>query len=390
MVCSQCGAEMINAKLPCPECGHMMTEQEDMDNIIKDILEEDDYTPESEEVKSEILKKEESNNPKISQIFGSGSKPSKETKKTKGLTPKPTTKPATKPITKPATKPTTKPITKPTTKPTSKPSKQPPVSTVKKQGYKGKRKLGDTVVIILRYTLAAVIVLFSMSMFFNWFTLKENAVNYGMVRTEEVKAFMTSGLEDTTPEDLDVYLKTSDVPIATFSGMDLYKFGRNATEPYMTIKGPSGIDNTSMVSLIQKYYMQAMILPMIISIISLIIVLVFRSLKGIGIVRNLTVVNLMVIGLNYLALKVPYFSMFAIKGKDVLGTTLGLKPSEISMTMEGVVAKSFDAFYPYEFYQERGFMFAMVMLGLWLLLGIILTEVKHRKDEIAIENGEIK
>ncbi len=387
MVCSQCGAEIIDVKLPCPECGHMMTEQEDMDKIIKDILEEDDYTPKFKEVNPETTKKDEINKPNIGQIFGSGSKPSKDTKVANDSA---TAKSATKPTKKSATKPTKKPATKPTKKPATKPTKKPVTSTAKKTENTERRKLGDTVVMILRYMLAAVIVLFFVSMFFNWFTLKGNAVNYGMVRTEEVKTFVYPGLENYTVEQLDAYLKTSDVPIATFSGMDLYKFGRSATEPYMTIKGPSGTDNTSVVSVIQMYYMQAMIIPLIISIISLIIVLVFGSLRGIGIVRNLTFVNFMIIGLNYLALRVPYFSMLAVKGKEVLGAMLGLKPSEISMTMEGVVAKSFDAFYAYEFYQESGFMFAIMMLGLWLLLGIILTEVKHRKDEIAIENGEIK
>lgn len=370
MVCSQCGEVIVDAKKPCPACGHMMTEQEDMDNLIKVILEEDDYTPKFEEVPSDNSKKED-NKPNISTIFNNGTKPSKDPKVVKDQS-------------------TVKQVTKPSKKPGAKPSAKAVTPTSKKKEAVSKHPLGDLVVKVLRYTLAAVIVLFFVSMFFNWFTLKENAVNYGMVRTEEVKAFMYPGLENYSEEQLGSFLKTSDVPIVIFSGMDLYKFGGSATQEYLTIKGPSGDDKTSMVAVVHKYYMLAMMIPMIVSFVSLVIVLAFKSLKGIDIVRNLTFLNLVVIGLNYLALKVPYFSMFAVKGKDLLGSALNLKPSEISMTMEGVVVKSLDTFYAYGFQQENGFIFALVMLGIWLLLGIVLTEVKHRREEIAIEEGIIK
>lgn len=358
MKCAQCGAELIEKDLPCPQCGHKEPEQDEMDQMIQDILEEDEASPTFEEAgKEEDMSDAET----ISKVFGH-EKPSEDTRVVGAKT-------------------TEAGGTRKTSFGKGKNEKtNKPASLGKSEG---KKSFGDKVITGLRYSLAAVMVLFVLSLFFNWFTLKGNAVNYGVARTEAVQPFLSPEAAKFSIEQISAVSTGDPLPIISFSGMDLFNFGRKASEPYKTVKSVSGVDATSVVAVVHSYYMQAVIVMVVISLICVAVVLLFPSLKGIDIVRNLSVVNLIIMGLNYMSLRFTWFSMFAVKAKDVIkqGNTA------LSVTTEPSGIAANDVFYRYMFFSERGFHFALVMMVLWLVLGIILTEVKHRKDEIAIEEA---
>lgn len=335
-----------------------MTEQEDMASIIKNILEEDTNTSkfESTDQMTSVDKK-----------VGTSKNQEKTAKKSKELV-------ASKGPKKSQSYQQTKPAKKmPTTK---KPMNQKEMKAVAKS-----KSIGDIIVNGLRYVLAGLIVLFTISLFFDWISLSGNAINQGMLRSDEVKPFLQEGIREHSVTSLESY----EGPIVTFSAMDMYYFSNAIGDQYKTVIGPSGKDSTSLVSMIQKYYMKAVILLIVVNVVSLLMVLAIPSLKGISTVRNLSVLNFVIIGLNYLTLKVPYFSMFAVKAKDTLSQTI--EYPEIAITHNGITLNQ--SFYPYNVYEERGFVFALVVLGLWLVVGIILAEVKSRRDEIAIEKGEI-
>jgi len=345
MKCGKCGEEIIDVKKPCSNCGHVMTEQEDMNSIIKNILEEDDYKPKFESKDHVVVVDKKGSASKNHDKVAGKPKESnghKQPKKTEAVSK------------------------------AKSPKKAEPLPK--------KQSLSDIIVHGLRYVLAGLIVLFTISLFFDWISLSGNAVNQGISRSEEIKPFIQEGIKEHSIESLESY----EGPIITFSAMDLYKFSDSIGDDYMMVVGPGGQENKSLVAMVQKYYMKAIMVMIIINVISLIIVLVFRSLKGISIVRNFSVLNFVIIGLNYLALKVPYFSMIAVKAKDGLGQSM--EHPEIAMTHNGITLNQ--SFYPYTVTEERGLIIALIVLGLWLIVGIILSEVKSRREEIAIEKGE--
>lgn len=349
MKCSSCGTELKDVKSPCPVCGTIMEAKDDMDIIIASILEEDDYKPKFESVVSDLptgdksvaVKPSITSRNKSNGLKSNGKKPvngnANGSRRNGGTT---------------------------------------------RVNRSSKAKLSDTIVDGFRYGLAAVIFLFTISMFFNWFTLGGNAVNYGMPRTEDITPFMYKAIRNNSVASLENY----DGPIATFSAMDLYSFGRKATDIYGTVIGPSGAEITSIVGTVQRFYMQATILVLIINIVSILLILSFKKLQPVAIIRNLAVINALIIGMNYLSLYIPWFSMFAVKAKDILNQTDGYH--QVSIVRTGIVFD--DKAYKYEMFHERGFVFASVLLILWLVIGIILTEVKNRREEIAIDTGEIK
>ncbi len=351
MKCSQCGFDIKEATRPCPECGHMMTEQEDLDNIIKDILEEDAIEPtfpeETPEKKVEKPKVKKSTGFKMPKLNLPKLVPSKEPVKT-----------------------------------------NEPVKANEKETTTKEHSLGSIVVQALRFLLVAIILLFTLSLYFNWFTLNENAVNIGTIRTEENKPFLHSSIRDFEVDAVEAQIRQSDTdttPILVFSGMDLYQFGKLNETSYKTIVGPSGVDTLSVATLIHRYYMLAMFAVLLVNVLGVLILLIGRRLKGITIVRNLSMLNFVIIGLNYMALKIPFFSMFAIKAKDILNQSVDY--ATISLKLDGV--RMNETFYGYELHLLSGFKFSIAVLGIWLFVGIILSEVKHRRDEIAIEKGEL-
>ena len=333
--CSECGFEITDPKKPCPQCGHIMTEQEDTDNLITNMLEEDEFTPTFEdETEGETPSASET----LESVFGPNGNVKEE-----------------------------------------KPKEKVDRKERRRERVKG---LGDQLVNIMRFSLAAVIGLFVLSMFFNWLSLSGNGVNYGLLRDEGTQSFMYNDLEGKSIESLQSYNDA----LIVYSGMSLYRFSRNASEEYDAIEGPNGVPTASLASMTQRYYMMAMIFVFGISLVCLALVLVLRNLWGMAGVRNLAVVNFIIIGLNYLALRVPYMSMIAIKAKDVLTQRTEGYP-RISMTMDGIAVDQ--AFYPYRLEMHRGFYFALIMLGLWLFISIILTEVRRRREEIAIEQTDV-
>lgn len=309
--------------------------KEDLDDIIQDILDEDEYVPKFEEASGD-----DKASTKVAEKDTSSKKSNLYKKNTKNV-----------------------------------------VKNKESNDNKKKNDYAKMAIMITRYLILGCVVLFFMSLFFNWFSLSGNAVNYGFIRTEATTEFLEMNVQPHKVADLESYSET----IVTFSGDKLNKFSDVIEADYMTTTGPAGDEVKSIASLIHKYYMKSLVWLFVFTIIAALILAIFRGYKGIAIVRNLAVLNAIIVGLNYMALKVSYFSMFAIRAKDVLNQST--EHMTLSMTKDGIAVDK--VFYPYVLTEERGLYFALFFLGAWLVLSIILSEVKNREEEIAIENGEI-
>ncbi len=315
----------------------MKSEQEELDNIIQDILDEDEYEPTFPDVNGQDKSTKDD-------LSGSKQK-GKDKQKAKD---------------------------KPKIKDKEK----------AKEKYNDKDKsIPEMIVMITRYVTLASVILFFVSLFMSWFSLSGNAVNYGFIRGEETRPMMAQAVQPYEVENLEQYDKS----LVAFSARDLYTFSGVMEEAYLTVRGPEGDEVESMSAKIHSYYLKSTVLLFVLTIIAALILAIFKGTKGISIVRNLAVFNGIVIGLNYMALKIPYFSMFAIRAKDILKSGEALL--SVSMNKDGIAVDQ--VFYPYLMTEEKGLYFAAFCLGLWLFLSIILTEVKNREEELAIEKGEL-
>lgn len=321
----------------------MSKDQEELDHIIQDMLDDDTFEPTFPEANEQQNKQADSNDAKRASVDKS------KVKKVRNKT-----------------------------------SRDKTADSVKSNGKAksgDKKSIGEMLILIARYTTLAAVVLFFISIFMTWFSLSGNGVNYGFIRGEETRGMMVEAVQPHEIENLELYA----LPLINFSGSGLYSFSQVAEEEYLYVTNPRDEQVESIAARIHKYYMMSMMLIYVFTIAAALILAIFRRTKGITIVRNLAVLNGIVIGLNYMALKIPYFSMFAIHAKEVIKQSQTYMT--LSMTGEGIAMDQ--VFYPYILTEESGLFFAGFFLGLWLLLSIVLSEVKNREEEIAIENGEL-
>lgn len=338
MKCPECGNPIKGTDKVCPQCGVPLDKQDQMDEIIKDLLSDDEkkYEPKFKEVEPAVKKKEEAT-----------------AKKSIKASPKNTKSEMTKAKTKTGT------------------GKALP---------KGASKNGQVVVTILRLVMAASIGLFLISLFFNWFDLSGNGVNQGYIREGNYEKYMVSG----APERSVATLAEYEGALLQFSAIDLYTFGKDQAPLYKTIIGNDKQEKTSMVAVIGRYYMMASGLMIIFTLISLILSLISIKLGAMSWIRNLAGINVIIIAINYVALRLPFFNMMAVQAKSRLVEDIA-HPSA-TITSVGIAVD--EVFYPFTLSETTGLYVAGVFLGIWLILGIVLAEVKNRRDEIAIERGE--
>jgi len=330
MKCTECGKEIRTYLEPCEHCGHIEIENDDLDELLQDMLEEEDYEPTFPKKNKEGRGEDEA---------GKG-------------------------------------------------RKQSIVSRHKKKSTMNKKVSVDRQSIyvvwaikISRYMIIGSIILFFIAIFMPWFALSGNGVNTGYIRSESGKEFMPKVIQEHRIEDLITYQGV----LVNFSGKDLYMFSKKIDEAYLTIHGVDNELRPSMVAKVHQYYMKAVFFLFLLSGTALVLLLLLKDYKGITIVRNLGIVNLLIVGVNYLAMKVTFFNLFIIEAKDQLGQLSG--HPKVAIKQAGI--RYMDELYPYVMKEEVGFYLAIIALGIWLITSIVLSEIKNRDEEIAIENGEI-
>lgn len=323
----------------------MKTEDEELDDIIQDILGEDEFEPKFPESKKHKVAS-------VNEVAPKNNRPGKTEKK----------------------------IDKKTDKLDHNEKKKQVAQKTTKVGS-AKSEHVEMAIKITRYVILGSAILFFMSLFFGWFSLSGNAVNQGYIRGEETVKFMDRAVQQYKAENLVQY----EYELVTFSAKDLFSFSNVMEEDYLTVMEVDKTEKNSIAAMIHSYYMKAVILLFAMTLTAIAILLVFKRHKGIEIVRNLAVFNWLIIGLNYMALKIPYFSMFAINAKDVLNQSV--ERGSISMTRDGIAFGQ--TFYPYIMTEESGLYVAAFFLTVWLVLSIVLCEVRNREKELAIENGDL-
>lgn len=327
MKCIKCGKEIEEDLELCEYCSNKIKEEEDLDEILKDILEEDDEVlfPITNKDKEPIKKRKIS----IKQIYKKNEKENTNNKVKKNIHP----------------------------------------------------DYIELVINISKYIIMGSIILFVISMFISWFSFSGDGMNIGFIRNENSKKFMPEIIRERTVESLSTY----EGILVTFTGNDLYQFGKNMDEEYLTLHGIDGEIRTSLVAKIHQYYLKSVIFLFLLSAIAFAILLGFKGYKGINIVRNIGILNLVIIGLNYLAMKLAFFNIFVIKAKDILGQSEGY----VKVVIKNIGILYNDHIYSYTVKEEFGFYLAIITLSIWLATSIVLSEIKNRDEEIAIENGEM-
>ncbi len=326
MKCLNCGETLKDDAKVCFACGQEI-KNDDMDELIDSIIKEDEAAKASTSKKTTESKKK-TTEPKKKK-FGNAFK-------------------------------------KETTKPSSKESLNTKIISDSSEFGKG--------VQITRYITAGIIIFFLITMLFDWFTLGGRGVFTGFELDENSSQFMTKEAVDMSKAQIES--SVPEVAILQYSPKDLLDYVKLYEDDYKTLKGIDGEVKTSWAIVIQTIYIKGFYVVLAIALLSVLFLVFDKKLRTIEWSRGLSVLTMLIMGLNYAALKIPFLSMFALKARSLLRLKNVL--SSVTLNMNGINMNN--EFYPYNLMEKTGFFIAIGTCVLWFVLTTVLVEMKKDKE----------
>jgi hypothetical protein len=231
---------------------------------------------------------------------------------------------------------------------------------------------------------ALSILLFIILMLFNWYNFGGEASYKGFAAiTKSIMSEELAEFNGQIPEGFQgSYVVASPV--------NLIKHVIDYRGTYKSVVKTSGETKTSIFSILNIVYILLYIGTILLGLISILILLFSKGLKGINFVKISSFITAGVVGLNYLAFKVTYFSMIAINAQSNLIAETGAVG--VSMNKDGILINT--TTYLYDFSLEPTFFKALICLGIWLAISTVLGEIKRNKGikakEAALKEEALK
>lgn len=239
--------------------------------------------------------------------------------------------------------------------------------------YSDKMKKGgkDIALLITRLTLALIILIFVISMFMNWFSFGGTATELGFVEITDDMAVDKYLDENKEGDDnyIDLYVKMSPVKLIQYS--------IRYRDEYKNVYNARGEEKVSIFSWLHMILIWMLSILMVLAILSIIFLILGKGFKFIYFVKITSFIGVGIIILNFFALKITYFNMFAINAESVLQK---LNPiNAVRMTKEGIAMNN--RFYPYYVKVNQSFIIALIALSAWVFISAILGEIRNRQEE---------
>lgn len=227
---------------------------------------------------------------------------------------------------------------------------------------------------IIAYVNAIVIAVLLISMLFTWFAFGGRGTFKGFAKNQDNSQFMTEEVITMTSDQIEGLDPT--VEVLNFSPKDLIDYGKLNNDVHKTLKNTKGEDKNSFASMIHLIYIKGFYIIAGLSLLSILLLVVDRKLRSVEWTRGISVLSIVIIGLNYAALKIPFFSMFALRARSILRLEEPL--SAVTLNMNGVNVNN--DFYPYMLIEKNGLYVALGACVLWFVLSTVLVEMKKDKE----------
>lgn len=240
-----------------------------------------------------------------------------------------------------------------------------------KASYVPAKKSVQIALVITKSILVLIIIAFIASLFSPWYVLGGSTTYKGFV--EIPKRIATKSFIDAVEYKDTEY----EGDIVQLSPMDLVGYSLKHYSDYKYTLNSERNQHLSEFSIIHTVVILTHCFILLFAAISILIVLFQTGIRRIRAVKILSVISTIIIGLNYLWLKVTYINMFVIRAKAEIRSQDLL--SGVSTTMQGIVVNR--TFYSYSFYTNNTFVYALIFIGGWLVISSILTEIERKWKE---------
>ncbi|MBN2221687.1 MAG: zinc-ribbon domain-containing protein [Vallitaleaceae bacterium] len=229
---------------------------------------------------------------------------------------------------------------------------------------------------ITAYVNVLIILLLVISLWLPWFGFSGQAAYLGFVQSSNNNIYLSQDgltyVEKDFSEEGEI-----DLPMLyEFSAKELSDFAKANYSAYETVTTSGGEQKVSWVVKIQSYYIQGIFVLTILAAFGALLLILDRKLKLTEWVRSFSALSALIIMFNYLAVKIPFFSMFANKAQSVLREENPLVA--VNMSLKGV--KLNQQFFAYEVIEKQGFFMAVICCAVWFVASTILIEIKKDKE----------
>ena len=232
---------------------------------------------------------------------------------------------------------------------------------------------------ITRYITIGILLLTLLSVLFPWFSITGRGAVIGYQMNVKDEIYIKNLNPDIANLSQNSLLQVGeDQIVATFSPIDLVNYANAYEDAYRNVYDINGKEETSIVATIHILYIRGILVFLLLIAIAIVLLIVDKRLYTIEWNRGGSIFSLFIIGLNYIALKIPFFSMFASRTRSAL--RLDNYTNAVSINFNGIGVNN--EFYPYGMVEEKGLFFALVVCIFWLVLTTVLIEMKkeHKED----------
>ncbi len=227
---------------------------------------------------------------------------------------------------------------------------------------------------ITRYVTAAIVLFFLLTMLFDWFAFGGRGAFKGFVLDQNSGSFMTKEVMTLSTEDIEAL--DQDTIILKYSPKDLIDYVNLYEKEYKYMPNKDGEDRLSWGATVQMIYIRGFLVILGAALLAVVFLILDKKLKTVEWSRGLSVLSIVIIGMNWASMKIPFLSMFAIKARSIL--RLENQLSSVTMNFNGINMNN--EFYPYKLMETTGFFIAVGACVLWFILTTVLVEMKKDKE----------
>lgn len=226
------------------------------------------------------------------------------------------------------------------------------------------------------YVNVLIILLTVISLWLPWFGFSGHAAYLGFVDGQDNMSYLSQeGLAYEGNMDINATPKSNPV-LYEFSAKDLRDYSKKNSVEYEKVTTTGGEQKTSWVVRVQSYYIKGIFLITVFGAFSVLILLMDRKLKVTEWVRTFSAISALIIIFNFIAVKIPFFSMFANKAQSVLREQNPLVA--VNLSLKGINMNQ--ELYAYEVIEKQGFYMAVICCALWFVVSTVLIEIKKDKE----------
>lgn len=245
-----------------------------------------------------------------------------------------------------------------------------------RQHNKNKEKRSKWVLALSFCICLSVVALWG-TLFVDWFTIGGNGAAIGVVQNAETQSFLEPDVRHITMENAQQYIGD----VVKWSPIEMLQYTRASHNAHAKVFQTTGELKNSIASIAEIGYIYGWILIFVGGCVSILLLIFDRKQKWLEGVRVFSLFSLVIIGLNYLAIKVPFLNMIALQTQGIMrkGDVL----NAVQMSLKGI--KVNNLLYTISLKEHSIILIAIGIGCIWLLLSTILVELKKDKEDSELE-----